>query len=199
MLFSTNGCSLHHPEKPFERYADDIIIHCKTEKQAIYMLAQIKKRIESCKLTLHPSKTKIVNLRGISQKKYSKSFDFLGFTIKPRGFKHNVKVKSIPCICVSQSSKKAILEKFRDMNLHKRRKPIEQLAMEINPILRGIINYYHEFWKGDLRFVWRQLNARLLKWVKLEKDLYKLAAVKYLQTKYKENPILFAHWLLVYP
>lgn len=190
---------LHHPEKPFERYADDIIIHCKTEKQAIYMLAQIKKRIESCKLALHPGKTKIVNLRGISQKKYPKSFDFLGFTIKPRGFKHNGKVKSIPCICVSQNSKKAILSKFRAMHLHKRRKSIEQIAAEINPILRGIINYYHEFWKGDMRFVWKQLNARLLKWVKWEKGMYKLAAVKYLQTKYKENPKLFAHWLLVYP
>lgn len=191
--------SINHPEKPFERYADDIIIHCKTERQAIYMLAQIKKRIESCNLTLHPDKTKIVNLRGISQKKYSKSFDFLGFTIKPRGLRYNGKVKSIPCICVSQKSQKSILSKFRDMNLHKRRKSIEQIAKEINPILRGIINYYHEFWKGDLRFVWNQLNKRLLKWVKWEKDLYKLSAVKYLQTKYKENPNLFSHWLLVRP
>jgi RNA-directed DNA polymerase len=191
--------SIHHPEKPFERYADDIIIHCKTERQAIYMLAQIKQRIESCKLTLHPGKTKIVNLRGISQKKYSKSFDFLGFTIKPRGFSYNGKVKSIPSICVSQKSKKSILGKFRDMNLHKRRKSIEQIAKEINPILRGIINYYHEFWRGDMRFVWIQLNKRLLKWVKWEKDLYKLAGVKYLQTKYKVNPNLFSHWSLVYP
>lgn len=191
--------SIHHPEKPFERYADDIIIHCKTEKQAIYMLAQIKKRIESCKLTLHPDKTKIVNLRGTSQTKYPKSFDFLGFTIKPRAYKYNGMVKSIPCICVSQSSKTAILEKFKSMCLHKRRKSIEEIAKEINPILRGIINYYHVFWKGDMRFVWKQLNTRLLKWVKWEKDLYKLTAVKFLQTKYKENPNLFSHWSLVYP
>jgi len=191
--------SKQHPEKPFERYADDIIIHCKTERQANYMLVQVRKRLENCKLTVHPDKTKIVNLRGISQKKYPKGFDFLGFTIKPRGFKYNGKVKSIPCICVSQNSKKSILEKFRDMKLHKRRCSMEQIAKEINPILGGIINYYHEFWKGDMRFVWKQLNARLLKWVKWEKGLYKKAAVKYLQTKYKENPNLFPHWLLVYP
>lgn len=191
--------SKHHPEKPFERYADDIIIHCKTERQALYMMREIRKRLEACKLTVHPDKTKLVNLRGFSQKKYPKSFDFLGFTIKLRGFKYNGKVKSIPSICVSRGSKTTILRKFKDMKLHKRRKSIEQIAKEINPVINGIINYYHKYWKGDMRFVWRQLNARLLKWVKWEKGMYKKAAVIYLQTKYKENPGLFLHWLLVYP
>lgn len=53
-----------HPEKPFERYADDIVVHCKTEKQAKYVLAMITQRLKACKLTLHSVKTKIVNLRG---------------------------------------------------------------------------------------------------------------------------------------
>jgi len=51
----------------------------------------------------------------------------------------------------------------------------------------------------NIHNVWNQLNARLLKWVKWEKDLDKMASVKYLKTKYKEKPNLFAHWLLVYP
>jgi RNA-directed DNA polymerase len=192
---------INHSEKPFERYADDIVVHCKTESQAIFMLRQIKERMESCKLQLHEVKSKIVNLRGFSNKKYPKGFDFLGFTIRPRAYKTKGtgKVKSIPCICVSQKSKTSILQKFKDMNLHKRRKPLEQIAKEINPVIRGIINYYHHFWDDDLRNVWNQLNARLLKWVKWEKDLHKMASVKYLKTKYKENPNLFAHWLLVYP
>src|SRR6266542_3892427 len=71
----------HHPEKPFERYADDIVVHCKTEKQALYVLKMIQQRMKDCKLTLHPVKTKIINLRGKSEKKYLRSFDFLGFTI----------------------------------------------------------------------------------------------------------------------
>ena len=85
------------------------------------------------------------------------------------------------------------------MNLHKRRKPLEQIAKEINPVLRGIINYYHHFWKDDMRIVWFQLNARLLKWVKWEKDLNKKASVRYLKTRDDAKPWLFAHWLLVYP
>ena len=190
-----------HPQKPFERYADDIVVHCKTEKQAKFMLRQIQERMKSCKLQLHEQKSKIVNLRGFSLEKYPKGFDFLGFTIKPRPYK--VKgtgvIKSIPCICVSQKSKSSIMEKFKEMNLHKRRKPLEQIAKEINPVLRGIINYYHHFWKDDMRIVWNQLNTRLLKWVKWEKDLYKKASVRYLKTRYEEKPWLFAHWLLVYP
>lgn len=191
----------HHPEKPFERYADDIVVHCKTERQAIFMLKQISQRMESCKLNLHEDKTKIVNLRGFSTKKYPKGFDFLGFTIRPRAYKTKGTgdVKSIPCICVSQQSKTSIMQKFKAINIHKRRKPLEEIAKEINPILRGIINYFHKFWKEDMRIVWNQLNARLLKWVKWEKGLYKIAAVKYLQNKYKEKPNLFSHWLLVHP
>jgi group II intron reverse transcriptase/maturase len=191
----------YHPEKPFERYADDIVVHCKTEKQAIFMLRQIKERMELCQLQLHEVKSKIVNLRGFSNTKYLKGFDFLGFTIRPRAYKTKStgEVKSIPCICVSQKSKTSIMQKFKELNIHKRRKPLEVLAKEINPVIRGIMNYYHHFWKYDMRIVWKQLNTRLLKWVKWEKDLYRMASVKYLKTKYKENPNLFAHWLLVYP
>ena len=90
------------------------------------------------------------------------------------------------------------MEKFREMNLHKRRKPLEQIAKEITPVLRGIINYYHHFWKDDMRMVWFGLNARLLKWVKWEKDLYKKASVRYLKIRYNQKLCLFAHWLLVY-
>lgn len=191
----------YHPEKPFERYADDIVVHCKTESQAKFMLRQIKERMESCRLQLHADKSKIVNLRGYSQAKYPKGFDFLGFTIRPRAYKTKGtgKVKSIPCICVSQKSRTRIMQKIKGLNLHKRRKSLEEIAKEINPVIRGIINYYHRFWKDDMRIVWNQLNARLLKWVKWEKDLYKLASVRYLKTKYREKPDLFAHWLLVYP
>jgi group II intron reverse transcriptase/maturase len=189
----------HHPEKPFERYADDIVVHCKTERQAQFMLIQIRQRMEACKLILHAEKSKIVNLRGFSTKKYPKGFDFLGFTIRPRAYTGKGKTKAMPGIFVSQKSKTSIMQKIKKMNIHKRRKTLEEIAREINPVIRGIINYYHKFWEYDMRLVWNQLNTRLLKWVKWEKDLYKKSSVKYLKTKYKEQPNLFAHWLLVHP
>jgi group II intron reverse transcriptase/maturase len=189
----------NHPEKPFERYADDIVVHCKTEKQAVFMLRQIKSRMNACKLTLHPEKTKIINLRGISLNRYPKRYDFLGFTIKPASFKTKGKIIAIPGIFVSQKSKTGILQKIREMNIHKWRTSLEHIARAINPVIRGIIAYYHKFQRNDMGLVWLQLNARLLKWVKWEKDLGKKKALSYLRVRYKENPTLFEHWRLVHP
>jgi group II intron reverse transcriptase/maturase len=184
---------------PFERYADDIVVHCKSERQALYLHDKIKSRMKACKLELHPEKTKIINLRGKSLKRYPKSFDFLGFTIRPKSYRCKDKIRVLPAIFVSQKSKKSITEKFRTMNIHKRRTTLEHIAQSINPVIRGIINYYHKFNRYDMWQIWHQLNVRLRKWVKWEKRLnYKEAAV-YLRTKYKETPTLFAHWQLVYP
>ncbi|MDR0294688.1 MAG: group II intron reverse transcriptase/maturase [Prevotellaceae bacterium] len=190
---------IHHSEKPFERYADDIVVHCKSEKQALFMLQQIKNRMSDCKLTLHPDKTKIINLRGKSVMQYPKGYDFLGFTIKPASFKFKEKIKAVPGIFVSQKSKNGIMDKFRTMNIHKWRTSLEHVAQRINPVIGGIINYYLKFQRNDMRDIWIQLNARLLKWVKWEKDLGKKKSLCYLQAKYKENPSLFEHWRLVHP
>jgi group II intron reverse transcriptase/maturase len=189
-----------HPEKPFERYADDVVVHCKTEKQALFMLRQIKSRMKECKLELHPQKTQIINLRGISQQRYPKGFDFLGFTIKPASFKtKGKKLIALPGIFISKKSKNGIMQKFREMNIHKWRTSLERIAQRINPVLGGIISYYHKFQRNDMRQVWNQLNVRLLKWVKWEKDLGKKRALSYVRAKYKTNSTLFEHWRLVHP
>jgi group II intron reverse transcriptase/maturase len=184
----------------FERYADDIIVHCKTEKQAHYLLGQIKRRMETCKLQLQPEKTQIINLFGRAERKYSKNLNFLGFTISPRPHKcKNDKIKTIPVILVSQKSKTSIGQKIRSMQIHKLRTTIEHVARIINPVIRGIINYYHKFNRHDMRLVWQRLNVHLLKWVKWEKRLRYKEARKYLRTKYREKPRLFTHWQMVYP
>jgi group II intron reverse transcriptase/maturase len=188
-----------HPEKPFERYADDIIIHCKTEKQAKFVLKQVEQRFSDCKLSLNPEKTRIVNLRGKSLEKYPKSYDFLGFTIRPQWCKIKGKNKLMPSTFISLKSRKRIMAKFREMNLHKKRRPLAELAKELNPIIRGIINYYCKFSTGHTRFIWYQLNTRLLKWVKWEKGLYVMETLKWLRKKHRERPELFAHWKLVQP
>lgn len=190
---------INHPEKPFERYADDVVVHCKTEKQAIFMLKRIGERLQKCKLTLHPVKTKIVNVRGRSEKKYPKSYDFLGFTIRPHWVKVNSKMMLMPGMFMSRKSKNSVMEKFRELNIHKRRKPLEVIASELRPIIQGIINYYCKFSSNHTTEIWYQLNSRLLKWVKWEKGLYKRASLRWLKKKYKETPFLFPHWQLVNP
>jgi RNA-directed DNA polymerase len=48
------------PQMPFERYADDAIVHCRTEAEAQGVRAAIAARLKECGLELHPEKTKVV-------------------------------------------------------------------------------------------------------------------------------------------
>jgi RNA-directed DNA polymerase len=70
------------PTLPFERYVDDIVVHCKSRKQAEHVRALIKQRIEMCGLRMHPTKTKIVFCKNQWRQDTSDcvKFDFLGFT-----------------------------------------------------------------------------------------------------------------------
>jgi len=122
-----NWMTKNHLEKPFERYADDIVVHCKTEKQALFMLKKIQNRMQACKLEIHSDKTKIVHIRGFSETKYPKRYDFLGFTIQPSSYKHPYKeeVKTIPSVFASRKSKSNILAKFKSLQIHKKRKTLE--------------------------------------------------------------------------
>ena len=49
-----------YPACPFERFADDAIVHCRSRAQAELVLAGIAKRMVEVGLRLHPDKTKIV-------------------------------------------------------------------------------------------------------------------------------------------
>ena len=52
-----------YPAIRFERYADDVVVHCVTERQARNLPAAIGDRMEQVGLRLHPNKTKIVYCR----------------------------------------------------------------------------------------------------------------------------------------
>lgn len=189
----------HHPDKPFERYADDIIVHCKTEKQAKFVKAVIQNRMRACKLQLHPGKTKIVHFRGESQKKYPRSLDFLGFTLRIQMVKTKVGLKLMTTCVISNKSKSSVLAKFRWMKIHKMRTSIDVVSTKLKPVIRGIINYYCKFWSGHTNGLWYQLNIRLIKWVMWQKDLSIRSAIRWLKEKYKAQPNLFPHWALVRP
>ena len=168
-------------------------------KLSHHLITEIAKRLSNCKLSVQKEKTKIVNVRGGSEKKYARSFDFLGFTIQPHWFRVKTGCRLMPKCRISRKSMSSVLEKFRTKKIHKWRKSIEELARELNPVIQGVINYYCKFWSYHTHHLWNQLNKRLLKWVKWEKGLYKMAALRWLKKKYAERPNLFAHWKLVYP
>jgi RNA-directed DNA polymerase len=189
----------NHPQKPFERYADDIVVHCKTEKQALFLKAVIQKRMQDCKLQLHPEKTSVVNFNGMTENKYPRCLDFLGFTIRLHMVVGKSGSRLMTTSVISRKAKSSIMEKFRRMKIHKMRSSIETVARQLNPIVRGLINYYCKFWSGHTRLIWHRLNVRLAKWVRWEKGLFARSAVRWLYTLYKRQPDLFAHWALVHP
>jgi RNA-directed DNA polymerase len=79
-----------HPDMPFERYADDIVAHCKTEEQARALKQSIERRLAQCKLEAHPEKTKIAYCKDDDRRgRYpNEKFDFLGYTFRPRRSKN---------------------------------------------------------------------------------------------------------------
>jgi len=194
-----NWMEKNHPDKPFERFADDIIVHCRTEKQALFVKSVIQSRINKCKLSLHPEKTKIVNFRGESEKKYPRSLDFLGFTIRIQMVRTKVGLKLMTTSVMSRKSISSALEKFSALKIHKMRNGIEKVSAKLTPIIRGIMNYYCKFWNGHTFGLWKRLNDRLIKWVKWEKKMRIRAAIRWLKQQYKARPYLFPHWKLVHP
>ena len=75
------------PAVKFERYADDAVVHCATERQANEVLAALEKRMAEVGLQLHPDKTRIVFCKD-GRRRYSDcehtSFTFLGYTFRAR-------------------------------------------------------------------------------------------------------------------
>jgi RNA-directed DNA polymerase len=190
------------PTIKFERYVDDIIVHCRTEKQTEFLLEKIKERMKTCKLELHPEKTKIVYCRDSNRKANTKRevlFTFLGYDFKPRESKSNdgyIFRSYSPGI--SQKAKKEITKELRGMQLHRKtRTTIEDIGEQINPKLRGWINYYGKFTKSALRPLFYNLNITLLKWVRSKFKKYKdrkMKAVKWLKSYAAANPSVFVHW-----
>lgn len=196
----------HCPHIPFERYADDIICHCTTEKQALWLKATLERRFGLCKLTLHPQKTKIVYCKDDDRKgRYSEEkFDFLGYTFRARRSKNRMGkyfVNFSPA--VSSKAAKEIRQDMRQWALHlSSDKTLDDLARMINPVLRGWINYYGNFYKSALYPTLHHFDYILARWATRKyKRLrgHKRNAADWLRNIARRQPTLFAHWQLLQP
>ena len=155
---------------PFERYADDIIIHAKNEPEARHLLKSMKARFEQCKLELHPEKTKLVycNRKGRRKRKEAKErqFDFLGYTFRSR----SVQTKEGTIIfgfspSISRKSTKRISEEGRKLGFHRwTHLDIVGMSKALRSKILGWLNYYGKFHKSAMKMAFRHLNSRLVKW-----------------------------------
>jgi hypothetical protein len=193
-----------YPAVRFERYCDDVVIHCETRQQAEQVCDAVAVRLAECGgLQLHPDKTRIVycqdgKRRGAHE---HRSFTFLGYTFRSR----RVRTRTGACFfsvnpAVSDEAAKRIRRQVRSWRLHLRSgSTLGDLARQINPIVRGWINYYGRFYKSELIYVLNGINHYLMRWAMQKfKRLrrHRQRAWERLGYVASQYPNLFAHWQL---
>ena len=192
-----------HPGCPFERYADDVVIHCDTEEQARNLWADLVERLGSVGLELHPDKTKIVYCKDTNRRGDSAhtSFDFLGYTFRGRLVRgrYGFFVSFTPAM--SAKANKAIGKKIRDWHLNCRSgTDLSGLAGAINAQVRGWINYYGAFYRSELQPIAERIDEHLVQWAMQKYKRLRgqpTKAWRWLDAARQREPQLFAHWHLL--
>ena len=194
----------YYPKCKFERYADDAIIHCDNEVQAREVRERLEERMQACGLELHPLKTKIVYCKDSNRRGESEhiSFDFLGYTFRPRMAKNSIRgvwfTNFLPA--VSNKSMKSMSERMKGWSVFRTSGcTLSHLAETINPTLRGWVNYYGKFYKTKLKDFMHNLNVKIAKWARRKYKRLRVSdekAMNWLGSISLANPNLFAHWAI---
>jgi group II intron reverse transcriptase/maturase len=188
------------PTVQFERYADDAVVHCATERQARHVWAALEARMVEVGLRLHPDKTKLVYCHDANRPGSFESdkFTFLGFQFRPRTVKSRQGVVFTAFAPgIAPEALKRLSGQVRRWRLHTRtRHDLAGLAEVINPIVTGWMHYYGRFSRHLLYPLLNRINGYLVRW----------AGCKYRRlSSYKRvnrwgndlldrNRGLFAHW-----
>jgi RNA-directed DNA polymerase len=190
---------------PFERYADDVICHCRTEREALALRQVLDRRFAECGLVLHAEKTKVVYCKDTNRKgEYAIiQFDFLGYRFRPRRAKWRGELYGTSFLpAASPKALKAIRQTIRGWSLQTRSdKALDDIARMFNPYIRGWINYYSHFYKSALYPTLRRIDAYLVRWARRKfKRLRQRPKVArdWLVRVIRSSPDLFAHWQLLY-
>src|ERR1700690_3258819 len=188
------------PAVPFERYVDDAVVHCRSEKQARMIRAALEERMGRVGLSLHPDKTRLVycmdeDRRGSAE---HTSFDFLGFTFRARGMRtRQGRVFTGFGPAISKDALNKISAEVRSWRLHLHSEwTFGRVARWINPIVRGWMQYYGAFYKIELYPLLYRISAYLVRWIRKKYRRLKTFAKAHEAGKRitLQYPTLFAHW-----
>jgi RNA-directed DNA polymerase len=197
--------SREHPDCPFERYADDVVIHCSSHEQALKVKAAVEARLRQCKLEAHPDKTRIVYCRDSNRRRRDYphiQFDFLGYSFRPRMAKNprNEKLFTGFLPAISDKAKRAIAAEVRDWRIpRKNHLELHDLSRMFNPIIRGWISYYGRYYPTALRRAFAGFNRRLVRWTRRKYRRFRdhqRQATRWLRQLAHRHADLFAHWKL---
>lgn len=192
----------NHQQNPFERYADDIVIHCRSKEEAERLHAQLTVRMQEFELMLHPEKTKIVYCKNYQRDNIhdNESFTFLSYSFHPRTVKSKFGKKRLLVFsaAISQSAQTSIKMKLRGiLRTRWSDKSLAWFAEHLNPRIRGWVNYYAKFNRREAYQVFYYLNELIRSWIK---NTYKIIGKGGVFKKYREilaaAPEMFYHWKL---
>jgi RNA-directed DNA polymerase len=195
----------HFRGVPFERYADDIICHCQSERAALALRRVLERRFAECRLVLHPEKTKVVYCKDTNRTGGYPNcrFDFLGYAFRPRRAKwqgNRYGLSFLPA--ASPKALKAIRQTIRGWSFQTRSdKELDDLARMFNPFIRGWINYYSHFYKSALYSTLQRIDAHLVRWARRKFKRLRhqpKGARQWLARVIGSSPTLFAHWPFMY-
>jgi RNA-directed DNA polymerase len=190
-----------YPGVQFERYCDDVIVHARSEREARQLRAAIASRLADCGLCLNERKTRIVYCTSsVRRGSYEHvSFDFLGYTFRPRLSRNragDVFVGFVPA--VGDDARKQLGLEIRRWRLHLRSgTTLTDLALSINVIVQGWINYYGRFYRSELVRLLRRINDYLVRWARWKYKRLRRSPAKarrFLAEISRREPDLFAHW-----
>jgi hypothetical protein len=179
---------------------DDVVVHCVSEARAREVLAAIAERMRQVGLRLYPEKTRIVYCRdGRRRASYEHTeFMFLGFTFRQRRARRkDGKQFSSFNPAISKPALKKINTEVRSWRLHHRTgREFITVAREINPVVRGWMNYYGAFYRSAIYPVLQRINAYLIRWIrkKYKRLRAKRKAFQCWQGIVQRYPRMFAHW-----
>jgi len=194
------------PTVRFERFADDVVVHCGTERQARQVQDAIGRRLAEVGLLMHPDKTRIVYCKNSKRHlDYDQvTFTFCGYTFRPRQVYDNVRKKAYTGFVPAAAPGKLtdMSRKAASWRLHRRTTlTLEDLAQEVNPVLRGWLNYFTVFYPSAVIPIGKRMDRHLMRWARkkykrLERSDKRARA--WLQGVRQRSPNLFAHWQLRY-
>ncbi len=195
--------AVHHRSVPFCRYADDGILHCKTEAEANRMREHLAVRLRECGLELHPEKTRVVYCKDSNRngQHVNVQFDFLGYTFRPRFAESRAGARFTAFLpAMSRSAAKSIRQQVRGWRPSLRSEAsLEELAHWYSPAIRGWIGYYCRFYRTAFVVIGKHLDAVLVRWAMRKFKRFRGHAKRartWLAAERQRRPDLFPHWRL---
>jgi RNA-directed DNA polymerase len=194
------------PGVQFERFADDAVVHCVTERQARLVRDAIGRRLVEVGLELHPDKTKIVYCKDSRRRQEYElvSFTFCGYTFRPREAFDRKRQRPFTGFmpAVAPGKLTDMSRKAASWRLHRRTTlTLEDLAEDVNPVLRGWLNYFTVFYPSAVIPIGKRMDRHLVRWARRKYQRLKRSdkrARAWLKGVRKREPGLFAHWALRY-